>query len=376
MDEVTIRYWSPHGRQEETKYRCDDKRIDLIMRAAKQVDLSNIRKCSNLTTLNLSNNMLEVLDLSPLKGNYSLTEVRLDNNHLPSLDLWPLGTCTSLSSLNLTNNRLRSLDLTPVLVKANVLLDSSVVISADHILRYLLTTKEISERFQLVRPDRAPWTAPPVLMWETYDILATRMEWSKILERISTILNQVTKDDWYAVQRGLLIGLGLGELAGFDGNPSALIDKTYTSMDYEEARRSIFDRTIELFEEQIENNGPTLFLDIEMMKETRASSLIPKIVEARAREIDNTTVATKGSTALMNSLWLTHYGYKILEALDIGMRHFGVAIEQIKSSLNELGFSLKTIEIEALDNFEMKDPVRASQSMKRFVYNQIEKAYL
>jgi hypothetical protein len=376
MEEITIRYWSPHGRQEETKFRSDAKKIDLIMRAAMNVDLSNLRKCTKLVTLNLANNMLEELDLTPLSGNETLVELRLENNHLPSLDLWPLANCSALTRLNLTQTRLQNLDLTPVLARSHVLLDSSVVIYSDNILRYLLTTKELSERFLLVRPDRAPWTAPPVLMWVSYETLAKKMGWSAIRKRILTVLNQTTENDWYAIQRGFLIGFGMEELAGFDGNPSKLLDNTDDSMDYENARRAIFDRAVDLLDEQITNEGPTLFLDAEAMKETRASKLIAKIVEARKQEIDNTTVLTKGSTSLMNSLWLTHYGYKILEALGVGMRHFGVEIEKVKQSLDELGFSLKTREVESIETAVIDEPVVSSQSMKRFVLNQIEKAYI
>ena len=112
------------------------------------------------------------------------------------------------------------------------------------------------------------------------------------------------------------------------------------------------------------------------MKETRASKLIAKIVEARKREIENTIVPTKGSVSLMNSLWLTHYGYQILEAMGVGMKHFGVAIDDIKQSLEELGFSLKTQEVESLEQFDIKYSVVCSQSMKDFVFNQIEKGYM
>ena len=376
MEEITIRYWSPHGRQEETKFHCDDKKIDLIMRAAKNVDLTNLRRCSNLTTLNLSNNMLEELDLSPLSDSQSLGEILLENNHLSSLDLWPLGYTSGLTRLNLTQNRLQSLDLTPVLAHSKVFLDSSVVISADYILRYYLTTNEIAERFLLVRPDRAPWTAPPVLMWVTYDDLEKRMEWSRIRERIFTVLNQITENDWYAVQRGLLIGLGMAELAGYDGDPSQLLDTTTSRMDYTTARRAIFDRAVDLLEEQIANEGPTLFLNTDAMRETSASKLIGRIVDARKWEIENTTVLTKGSTSLLNSLWLTHYGYQILKALQIGMRHFGVEIEKIRWSLDELGFSLRTLEVESLDEAELDESMVISRSMRKFVFNQIENLYM
>jgi len=61
-------------------------------------------------------------------------------------------------------------------------------------------------------------------------------------ERILTVLDQITESDWYAVQRGFLIGFGMEELAGFDGDPSKLLENTTDSMDYETTRRAIFDR--------------------------------------------------------------------------------------------------------------------------------------
>ncbi|MFX1604777.1 MAG: hypothetical protein ACFFDD_02615 [Promethearchaeota archaeon] len=376
MTEITIRYWSPHGRQEEKKFHSNAMKIDMTMRAARKVDLSNLQECTMLKTLSLANNMLEELDLSPLSGNQTLIEIYLENNHLLSLNLWPLGTCISLTRLNLTQNRLQALDLTPILTSTDVLLDSSVVISADYILRYLLTTKELAERLLLVRPDRAPWTAYPVVMWVSYNELSKNMDWPIIRERILMVLNQVTKKDWYAVQRGLLCGFGMEELSGFDGDPSKLLEGTDDSMDYESARHAIFDNTVKLLDDQITNNGPTLFLETEAMKETRASKLIAKIVEARRREIENATVPTKGSTSLMNALWLTHYGYKILKALEIGVTHFGVKIEDVKKNLETIGLSLKIREVDSLEDTEIEEPVQCSQSMRNYVLNEIEDAYL
>jgi hypothetical protein len=376
MEEVAIKYWSPHGRQEETKYRQDDKIVDLTTRAAIKVDLSNLRECNQLMTLNLSNNMLEELDLAPLRNQKTLTDLRVENNHLESLNLWPLRDCDALKNLNLTQNRLKELDITPILVCSHILLDSSVVIYSDSILRFLFTTSQLAERLLLVRPDGAPWTAQPVLMWKPYDALANKMGWAPLRQRILSILSQVSNNDWYAIQRGLMLGLGMEELAGFDGNPKKLLESTTESMDYGTAKRAIFDKAIDLLDEQIEHGGPTLFLDTELMRNTRASRLIARIAEARKREIENAIVPTKGSTSLMNSLWLTHYGYKILEALGIGIRHFGNAIDQVKGSFEKLGFSLKTQEVDSLDGVHEHLPVVASNSMKNYLYNQVEKAYL
>ncbi|MFW9975679.1 MAG: hypothetical protein ACFFDQ_10460 [Candidatus Thorarchaeota archaeon] len=376
MDEISIKYWSPHGRQEEKKFHCEDTKIDLTTRAAKKVDLSDIQRCEKLGVLNLANNMLEELDLSPLSENKTILEIHLENNHLPSLDLWPLVRCKLLERIYLTQNRLQSLDITPILARSKVMLDSSVVLSADNILRFFFTSKELAERLLLVRTDKAPWTAPPVLMWASYEELARKMDWARIRNRILSVLEHVSQEFWYHIQRGLLIGLGMKELAGFDGDPVKLLETTNNSMDYRAAKRIIFDHTVELLDEQISRNGPTLFLEIEAMKESRASKLIPKIVEARVKEIENTIVFTKGSTSLLNSLWLTHYGYKILEALKVGIRHFGIELERIKASFTDLGFSLKTQEVESLEDPDVSAPHIASQSMRRYVITEVEKAYL
>ncbi|MHA3963115.1 MAG: hypothetical protein AM325_006210, partial [Candidatus Thorarchaeota archaeon SMTZ1-45] len=94
------------------------------------------------------------------------------------------------------------------------------------------------------------------------------------------------------------------------------------------------------------------------------------------REIENTTVPTKGSTSIMNSLWLTHYGYKILEALGVGLQHFGTDIEKVKISFEDLGFSLTIREVDSLQNLDISEAVEVSYSMRNYVYNEIDKAYL
>jgi hypothetical protein len=78
----------------------------------------------------------------------------------------------------------------------------------------------------------------------------------------------------------------------------------------------------------------------------------------------------------MNSLWLTHYGFKILDALNVGVRHFGAELEDIRKSLDDLGFVLKTHEVDSLETAEIEDPVVCSQSMRNHILNLIEDAYL
>jgi hypothetical protein len=375
MKEINIRYWGHMGRQEETKFRCSDHKIDMMMRAAQRIDLSELVNCTELEVLNLSTNMIEEIDFTPLSNSTTITSILLENNRLKILDLWPLANCQSLRLLDFKSNQLSSVDLTPVFLRANIELDSSVVISADYMLRFALTGEQLKNRFLLVRPDRAPWTATPVIIWNRYETLSKSFQWSEISDRIHAILDQVRDKDWFGIQRGLMMSFSLDDLAGYDGDPRDLLSATTPDMNYESARNAVFERAVELIDHQIESGGSTLFLDTEAMKTTKASKLIPKIIEARNREMENTVVPTKGSVALMNSLWMTHYGFKILQALDVGTQHYGDGLHQMRESLDDLGFDLKTEEVASISSTKISDPIRASPSLKKHILHIVEKAY-
>ena len=342
MEEITIRYWSPHGRQEETKFHVEHSRIDLVMRAAKRIDLSDISKCVKLQTLDISHNMLEELNLAPLASCSSLNDLRIQSNHLTNLDLWPLTECDNLREVDLSENRLHSIDLSPIFLKTSVRLDSSVVIYADSLLRYIFKSDELAKRFRLVRPDSAPWTAPPVIMWSAYTDLARTIEWIEIEKRIDILLRNLTPEQWYSAQRGLLEGLGMAELAGFDGSPRMLLEGTHDSSSFKEACHIIFDNTVRLLDAQLDEDGPTLFLDIQKMRKTSASKLIPKIAERRKDEVETTSIPIIGSKVFLESLWMTHYGFQVLKAANMGLETTLESFSSIKDSFSEIGMTIKT----------------------------------
>ncbi|RDE15276.1 MAG: hypothetical protein C4K48_04320 [Candidatus Thorarchaeota archaeon] len=372
MEEITIRYWSPHGRQEETKFHREHSKIDLIMRAAKRIDLSDVRMCTSLQTLDLSHNMLEELDLTPLTGCSLLKQLRIRSNHLTRLDLWPLLDCMSLSEIDISENRLQNLDLSPVFLRSSVRADSSVVLSADALLHYVFTQDELNRRFQLVRGDGAPWTAHPVIIWMEYADLAHRIEWNSIKKRIDSLLCMMTEDNWFGVQRGLLSGLGMEELAGFDGNPKQLLKGTDGNMSFKDARRVVFDNAIELLEEQLENGGPTLFLDTDRMRETRASKLIPGIAERRKQEVEEVILPVKGSKVNLETLWMTHYGFEILKALRLDLTTNLEGLHIVRTSFEELGMEIQT---QKASTVSPAYPVTVSRSMYLHSLNYIQGKY-
>ncbi|TFG33774.1 hypothetical protein EU527_06805 [Candidatus Thorarchaeota archaeon] len=334
--------------------------------------MSNLKECKELESIDLSNNMLTELDFSPLIDCMTLRDIRLKNNHLKELDFWPLVNCPSLVNIDLSENRIQGIDLSPVFLRAKVRMDSSVVIQADFILRYIYTHKELVERFHLVRPDGAPWHAIPVIIWINYRKKSDDMSWSKIKQPLQLLIKSIDKEKWYNCQRGLLIGLDMTELSGFDGNPMKLLDTTDSNMTYKEARQAIYDRTLELLGQQFEDNGPTLFLDIEKMKNTRASKLIPHIVELRKRELENTTLQIKGSKVFLKPLWFTHYGLTILKATGKGLTTDLEGLQLLKSSFSELNLNLKTKDVQ--DVYQSYNG-NGSSSMQRYVFNYIQGFY-
>jgi hypothetical protein len=342
------------------------------MRAAKKIDLSNISKCRNLEILDLSHNMLDELDLTPLMGCSTLVELRIQSNHLKTLNLWPLVNCIELKEIDITENRLHGFDLSPIFLKTYVRIDSSVVISADSLLQYIFTADELGKHFQLVRTDAAPWTAPPVIMWSAYTDLAKRIEWPDIKNRIDLLLDRVNEDQWYSIQRGLLIGLGIEELAGFDGDPKQLLEDTDHKISFKEARQIIFDNTVKSLEKQLDNNGPTLFLDIEKMRKTGASKLIPKIVERRKREVESTIIPVKGSKVFLESLWMTHYGYHILRAANFNLETDLAGFNTIKENFEKLGMTIKT---QNAPNPNISSSYKMSRGMHRHMLNFIRGYY-
>jgi len=372
MDEITIKYWSPHGRQEETKFHCGHSKIDLVMRAAKRVDLSNVRKCSKLKKLDLSHNMLEELELSPLSGCAVIQEIDLQSNHLTNLNLWPLKECVEFRDFDVSENRLHGLDLTPIFLETRVRMDSSVVVSADNILRYVFTKDELAKQFQLFRPDGASWTVPPVVMWNMYTEMANQFDWSELKDRIESVLQKMSKDQWYGAQRGLLQGLGITEIGGIDSDPRMLLELTDYRMSFEEARQAIFDRATQLLEWQLNDGGPTLFLDIEKMRDTSASKLIPLIVEQRQHELENSAILIKGSTVFLKPIWLTHYGFKILLASGMGLTTDLEGLDSLRKSFDELDLELVTQKVTvAKDTYVGK----GSLGMQRHVFDLIRGAY-
>jgi len=365
MREITIKYTSPHGRQEERSFKSDTSVIDLRMRAALTVDLSALVECSKIETLDISHNLIESIDLSPLQESTTLRRLQLQDNRLTRLDLWSLVKCRDLEVIDACSNRLRTLDITPVFTCSETRTDSTVVLTADSVLKYVASLKDLKNRFHSVRTDHSSWTATPIIIWVDYPELVRRLGWRTVSDRIRSILDRTPSRHWFHLQRGLLEGLGMDELAGFDGNPRMLLDTLSDDDDSESALDSIYDRAVELLSDQVKKGGPTLFLNIGTMRNTRASKLIPEIIKQRQREIETLTIPVLRGRAFLQSLWLTSYGFHLLSALRVGLSTDSRGLEKAKAAVAEMGYELN---IERADSVKHGQWKNTSRSYRAFVF--------
>jgi hypothetical protein len=186
-------------------------------------------------------------------------------------------------------------------------------------------------------------------MWKSYSEMVTEYDWAQIKERICLVLKKMSPLHWFGAQRGLMHGLDLSVISGYDGDPRLLLEEAVAKMSFEDARQAIFDAAVRLVQNQLETGGPTLFLDVEGMKNTSASKLIPLIVEKRSEEIENIILPVKGSKVDLRPLWLTHYGFNILSVADMRFTTDLAGLRMLQKSFSELDMILKTEDVTQLD---------------------------
>ncbi|MFW9844874.1 MAG: hypothetical protein ACFFEV_09880, partial [Candidatus Thorarchaeota archaeon] len=139
----------------------------------------------------------------------------------------------------------------------------------------------------------------------------------------------------------ILSDLGLSELACYDGSISDIINIFPTSGTYEEGVKEIEASLISMLQEQLENGRSTLFFDIDMLATTPGSVLVPLIVSHREKELKEVTLYQYGGRVNLMPLWLTGFGYSILEAAKCGYEEVPSKVPDIlERTASEIGISI------------------------------------
>ncbi|MGY5854696.1 MAG: leucine-rich repeat protein [Candidatus Thorarchaeota archaeon] len=300
----------------------------------KQVDLAPLANLRSLQDIDLAENSLESLDLSVISSCVGIQRLRLNGNPLNAIDLWPVSNWQVLKELNLESVSLGQIDVSVLYVCTNLsalTIDDSIELLADSLFKFHENPEWLSE------------DAASKIQWRNYKTLSSLVGWLQTFEHIGRSLQYIDRENWFSTQRGLLDGFSLAVLGGFDGNPADILRLAENASNYAEAQDSIIEGVVDLLEKQFERGGSTLFLDIEVLSETRASRLIPRIHELRENEIEETYIPVVQGMADLRYLWLTNYGFSILSTMRVKevrmnlrmFRNIQVAMEQIHVTLKQ-----------------------------------------
>lgn len=178
------------------------------------------------------------------------------------------------------------------------------------------------------------------------ELLETEIEsqgWLDIREKIFQAVNDMAggfdNEFWYRIQYTILDTLNLNYLAVYDGDIQEVLCRINETHTLSSVIDSLETEMITEISKQIEN-GSTLLLRPENMRNRQSAILIPKISEARKKEIENVHIPLINNRFDLSELWLTGYGFEILSALRAPIIVDLSFMERLEKELSKIGLSL------------------------------------
>ncbi len=362
------------------------KHINLSFNLLTSVDLNPISNCKSLVFLDLGANQLTLIDLEPLRDIRNLTGFRIDNNNMTEIDLSPLAGAKSLEMLDVSSNQLTKIDLNPLLFCVNLkdlYLENNNLNEIDVTPLAMIGTKRrllkdiscrVVDSYHLIQQNEEMWNSQPNQCVEL-------SVWNLIMKVVDKYIDSIGEGEClFPIQRLILRALGISELGIYDGPLNDIIGDIELGMSMSAIKEVIYDRTIHLLTDQLRRGGLTLFMNIEKLKISKASKLVPLILECRRKELENLRILKKSNSIDLRHLWLTEYGYTILNALDINeamtslsryieieeaIRKVGGRVQQsLKGEIcPDVSIGLQKYIIQSI-NSKMKDPNLAKRSLE------------
>ena len=189
-----------------------------------------------------------------------------------------------------------------------------------------------------------------------------RYGFNEFLTFAREVREKVSDDVWLEVGWDILEGMGLEELYGCDYDILEALEHIPLESELVDIQSFLRHTLVETLLEQFESGGTTVFLDIEKMVETPAAVLIPKIVELRKKEFENTVIPIIGkklaiydvymneigmttdprNSVHLDDLWMTAYGSQVLLILGLGLRTDLDGLRKIDVVMERIGLNLAT----------------------------------
>jgi len=340
-------------------------RLDISCNYLSQVDLSALEGCTTLKYLDLSENALENIDVSPLNTCKKLETLDLSYNRIKDVNLTPLINCESLRYLYLHRNQLDTINiapLEPLKQLQKVIIDNLKARKPVPVFKAEFGDKPpnlndvlYAMTFKTERPDwleGCPQTKIIELQPESYEKHVQKHGWKSVSTHLVAAKSLLSSKKDFIAQSAILEDLGMPELACYDGSISDIIELIPETGTYEDGVEVIRTGLISLLRDQLENEGSTLFFDIDKLATTPGSVLVPIIVSRREKELKDIILYHYDGRVNLMPMWLTGFGFNILQAFGCRREEEKTAIPQIlERSSSDIGIEI---------------PLKKTKSIKKF----------
>lgn len=189
-----------------------------------------------------------------------------------------------------------------------------------------------------------------------------RYGFNEFLAFAKEVRDKVSDDVWLEVGWDILEGMGLEELNGCDYDILEALENIPPESDLVDIQSFLRHTLVETLLEQFESGGTTVFLDIGKMLDTPSAVLIPRIIELRKKEIENTVIPIIGkklaiydvfmneiglitepkNSVQLDDLWMTANGFQVLLLLGLGSRTDLEGLRKIEVVMERIGMSVTT----------------------------------
>ncbi|MFW9921023.1 MAG: hypothetical protein ACFFED_15590 [Candidatus Thorarchaeota archaeon] len=319
-EKVYLRYYTQSGLQETVRISPKTSEVILKRRGIVSIDLTPLTECKNLQFIDLSENNLEMLDLNPLCALEILERIDLRHNQIKALNLTPIAFCEILSTFLFDKTTVLRIEPAAYYAKGNNAL-----------------TSILKQMKQLVR----------------YEEIVEVFGWRTVLLNTRELLRLLPERQWFAAQFGLLSGLGLQNIAGYDGPPDDILEKVNDLMSFSRAVDVIQEHVLKLLHRQLREGGSSHFININSLMGTEAAIIVPDLLENRRNEMEGLRLRLMDDEGRVDGrvLWFTHYGREILSSIKSSSYLVdNETLQQILQVLRSVGLEPEFVSSEFFDN--------------------------
>ncbi len=322
--------------------------LDLSNNQLKSINLDGIERLRHLKSLHINSNQLHHLDLNPLRYLTDLSNLSLDNNNLANIDLSPLVYCKRLHILTLLANPINTINLSPLLFLEDI---DVVNLPRDVEVGNGSKSDSLPVKILFTFWNYAyPWKKPswvkllgPRFSFTQRDFkeLIDSLGWDETRELMTTTIVQMKKEEQYPIQARVLEALGMGELCYEEIDLAEILELVEDISLTEESKVDLYGKLVDLASRRLQETWNTYRIDVERLRYSPGSKLIPIILKIRRQEVNDVRLVSEGNLVDISPLRETYYGKRILDTLTLSDLIEKRELYKIITELDNIGLKIE-----------------------------------